>query len=93
MDERLRCTGLIGQMLEAYILSGTYQCLYDYGGDAQILISTNWMLYTAWEVLALSLAVWIAIKHFRELQQSPRGWTIRDCVTVLMQAHLAYFAR
>lgn len=77
---------------EAFILSGTYQCLYDYGGDAQILISTNWMLYTAWEVLALSLAVWIAIKHFRELQQSPRGWTIRDCFAVLMQAHLVYFA-
>lgn len=77
---------------EAFILSGTYQCLYDYEGDAQILISTNWMLYTAWEVLALCLAVWIAIKHFRELQQSPRGWTIRDCFTVLMQAHLVYFA-
>ncbi|KAG2343989.1 hypothetical protein BDR05DRAFT_962272 [Suillus weaverae] len=77
---------------EALILSGTYQCIYNYGGDAQILISTNWILYTTWEVLALCLAVWIAVKHFRELQQSSRGWTIRDCFTVLMQAHIVYFA-
>lgn len=77
---------------EAFILSGTYQCLYNYGGDAQILISTNWILYTVWEVLALCLAVWIAVKHFREQQRSPRGWTIKDCFTVLIQAHLVYFA-
>jgi hypothetical protein len=43
---------------------------------------------TVWEVLALCLAVWIVVKHFRRL---PTGWTIEDCFTVLIKAHVFYF--
>ncbi|KAG2143679.1 hypothetical protein DEU56DRAFT_910809 [Suillus clintonianus] len=44
-----------------------------------------------WEILAFFLAVWIAIKHLRELRQSQSGSTIGDCFTVLMQSHMLYF--
>ncbi|KAG2354002.1 hypothetical protein BDR07DRAFT_646153 [Suillus spraguei] len=45
-----------------------------------------------WEVLALCLAIWIAVRHFRELQrQSTGGTTIKDCFMVLMETHLPYF--
>ncbi|KAG1872235.1 hypothetical protein F4604DRAFT_1681337 [Suillus subluteus] len=37
--------------------------------------------------------VWIAVKHFRELQQHSTGGIIKDCFTVLMQTHVSYFAR
>jgi hypothetical protein len=47
---------------------------------------------TVWEVLALSLAVWIVIKHFRELRRSSTGWTTRDCFAVLIKTHMLYFA-
>ncbi|KAG0692203.1 hypothetical protein DFH29DRAFT_551493 [Suillus ampliporus] len=45
-----------------------------------------------WEILALCLAVWIVIKHFRELRQlAPTGSTIGDCFTVLIRSHVLYF--
>jgi len=50
------------------------------------------MVGTAWEVLALCLASWIALKHFRELQQRPTGLAIGDCLTVLVKSHMFYFA-
>ncbi|KAG2034988.1 hypothetical protein BDR03DRAFT_963833 [Suillus americanus] len=52
-----------------YILSGTYQCLIGYVGDFLFLHSIAWILSIVWEVLALCFAVWIAVKHFRELRQ------------------------
>ncbi|OJA19111.1 hypothetical protein AZE42_09228 [Rhizopogon vesiculosus] len=52
----------------------------------------SWILGTAWEVLVLCLAVWIAIKHVRELQQ-PTGWAVSDCFMILMRSHVFYFAR
>ncbi|KAG0692199.1 hypothetical protein DFH29DRAFT_551567 [Suillus ampliporus] len=45
-----------------------------------------------WEVLALCLAVWTVINHFRELRQSPTGLTIGDCFMVLIRSHVQYFA-
>ncbi|KAG2034712.1 hypothetical protein BDR03DRAFT_964321, partial [Suillus americanus] len=77
---------------EEFVLSGTYQCMFDYGGDYGILMSVGWILDTVWEVLALCLAVWIAVKHFRELRQHSTRGIIGDCFTVLMKTHVSYFA-
>ncbi|KAG1787097.1 uncharacterized protein HD556DRAFT_1313036 [Suillus plorans] len=63
------------------------------GGDVLVLDSAIWILYIVWEVLALCLAVWIAVKHFHELRLHPAGGIIGDCFTVLMKTHLLYFAR
>jgi len=52
----------------------------------------TWILGIAWEVLGLCLAVWVAVKHFRELQRSPR-WAVSDCFTILIKTHVSYFAR
>ncbi|KAG1830637.1 hypothetical protein EV424DRAFT_1534977 [Suillus variegatus] len=81
-------------VLEEFILSDTYVCSYVDGGDASLLFSMIWMLDTVWEVLALFLSVWVAVKHFRELRQlSPStGSTIGDCFRVLIQSHVLYFA-
>ncbi|KAG2032126.1 hypothetical protein BDR03DRAFT_970997 [Suillus americanus] len=77
---------------EEFVLSGTYQCIVSSAGDALFLSSMTWMLSTVWEVLALCLAVWIAVKHFRELRQHSTNNIIGDCFTVLMQTHVSYFA-
>ncbi|OAX32388.1 hypothetical protein K503DRAFT_787233 [Rhizopogon vinicolor AM-OR11-026] len=73
---------------EEAVLSGTHQCGYNYDGTAT-LIAGGWILATVWEVIALSLAVWIAVEHFRGL---PRGYTTTDCFAVLTRSHLFYFA-
>ncbi|OAX32398.1 hypothetical protein K503DRAFT_805257 [Rhizopogon vinicolor AM-OR11-026] len=74
---------------EEVIMSGTYLCAV-LGYDL-FLASLTWMLGTAWEVLALCLAAWIAVKHFRELRQSPAGPAIGDILTVLIKSHMFYF--
>ncbi|KAG1828903.1 hypothetical protein DFJ58DRAFT_294424 [Suillus subalutaceus] len=76
---------------EEFILSGTYQCMFDSGGDSVFLGSMTWILDTVWEVLALCLAVWIAVKHFRELRQHSTRGIIGDCFTVLIKTHVSYF--
>ncbi|KAG2142014.1 hypothetical protein BD769DRAFT_47611 [Suillus cothurnatus] len=76
---------------EEFVLSGTYQCLIDFTKDYLFLNSMTWMLSTVWEVLTLCLAVWIAVKHFRELRQHSASGIIGDCFTVLMKTHLSYF--
>jgi hypothetical protein len=88
-------TQLIGQTPEELILSGFHLCGYNYEGDAQLLFSMIWMLNTVWEVLALCLSVWIAVKHFRDLRRlgPSTGSTIGDCFRVLMKSHVLYFAR
>lgn len=73
---------------EELILSGTYKCNYDLGGDSSLPLSTTWILGTVWEVLVFCLAIWIAVKHFREL----RRWTIEDFLMVLIKTHVLYFA-
>ncbi|KAG2351967.1 hypothetical protein BDR07DRAFT_1440338 [Suillus spraguei] len=65
---------------EELILSGTYQCSYNYVGDILLLTSLTWIIGTVWEVLALCLAIWIAVKHFRELRQHSAGGIIGDCL-------------
>jgi hypothetical protein len=66
-----------------------------YEGDFLFLVSVVWMLNTVWEVLALYLSVWIAVKHFRDLRRlgpSTKS-TIGDCFRVLIKSHVLYFAR
>src|SRR5882757_7524559 len=78
---------------EEYVISGAHMCSYDSQGNAMILDEITWILITAWESLALFLAVWIAVKHFRELQRPSSGWTVGDCFTILIKTHAFYFAR
>ncbi|KAG1771182.1 hypothetical protein EV702DRAFT_658103 [Suillus placidus] len=76
---------------EEYILSGNYVCTTTYGENIILLDSITWILGTAWEVLVLFLAVWVAVKHFRELRQHSTGGVIEDCFTVLIKSHVFYF--
>jgi len=78
---------------EELVLSGIHICASELEGNAIFLSEVAWLLGTAWETLALSLAVWIAIKHFRELQRPSTGWAVGDCFKILMQTHVFYFAR
>ncbi|KAG2051337.1 hypothetical protein BDR06DRAFT_1010501 [Suillus hirtellus] len=65
------------------IFSGTHQCAIAYLEVIPLLNSMTWILGTVWEVLALCLAIWIAVKHFRELQRHSTGGFIEDCLTVV----------
>jgi len=80
-------------MSEEFVLSGIHLCSYMMEGDDVVLGETIWILLTAWEILALCLAIWIAVKHFRELRRTSTGWAVGDCFTVLIQTHVFYFAR
>ncbi|KAG2046304.1 hypothetical protein BDR06DRAFT_965233 [Suillus hirtellus] len=77
---------------EESILSGTHQCQINYSKDMPLLSSITWILGIVWEVLVLCFAVWIAIKHLRELRQHSAGGIIEDCFTVLMKTHVLSFA-
>ncbi|KAG2362632.1 hypothetical protein BDR07DRAFT_1013882 [Suillus spraguei] len=77
---------------EALVLSSTYQCSIGYPEYLLFLYSISWILCIAWEALTLSLAVWIAVKHFRELRLYSAGGIIKDCFTVLIRSHVVYFA-
>ncbi|KAG1737342.1 hypothetical protein EDD22DRAFT_852184 [Suillus occidentalis] len=87
-------TQLIGQTPEETILSGIHICGGYFEGDVLLLVSMVWMLNTVWEVLALCLSVWIAVKHFCDLRRlgPSTGSTIGDCFRVLMKSHVLYFA-
>jgi len=86
--------GLNDTVLEEFIVSGTYMCYYVYQRDERLLNSMIWMLNTVWEVFALCLSVWVAVKHFHELQRLSlsTGSTIGDCFRMLIQSHVLYFA-
>ncbi|KAG1733642.1 uncharacterized protein EDB91DRAFT_1084367 [Suillus paluster] len=78
---------------EEFIILGIHQCIYgEEERDTTLADSVAWALYLAWEVLALCLAVWIVVKHVRELQRISMGWTIGDCFMVLIKTHVVYFA-
>ncbi|KAG1767925.1 hypothetical protein EDD22DRAFT_1003996 [Suillus occidentalis] len=85
---------LIGQTPEEQIISGVHMCSYGYEGDSSFLFSMAWILATVWEVFALCLSVWIAAKHFRDLRRlgPSTGSTIWDCLSMLVQSHVLYFA-
>jgi len=72
-------------------LSGTHNCFYS-GYNPHLTVDI-WILRTVWEVLALCLTGWVAVKHFRELPRTPEGGpVIEDCVSVLIKNHIIYFA-
>lgn len=73
------------------ILSGSYVCSPSFDGNGVLLVDITWIIGIAWEVLALSLAVWIAIKHIRELRRSSAGGVLEDCFAVLVKTHVVYF--
>ncbi|KAG2146063.1 uncharacterized protein EDB93DRAFT_480572 [Suillus bovinus] len=77
---------------EELVLSGTYQCSIVPAKDVVLLDSVGWILSIAWEVLALCLAIWTAVEHFRELRRHAAGGILEDCFTVLMKTHVVYFA-
>lgn len=77
---------------EELILSGTHQCTHDRRGGP-FLLEITWVVgNTVWEVVALCFAVWIAVKHFRELRQYSTGGIVGDCLAVLMKTHVFYFS-
>ncbi|KAG1761508.1 hypothetical protein EDD22DRAFT_970527 [Suillus occidentalis] len=90
----LAAIGLKHVVAEEVILSGMHICGFDYEGDAQLLFSMVWVLNTVWEVIALCLSVWIAVKHFRDLRRlgPSTGTIIGDCFRVLIKSHVLYFA-
>ncbi|KAG2141205.1 uncharacterized protein EDB93DRAFT_1252664 [Suillus bovinus] len=77
---------------EELVLSGTHQCSIDYTGHNNLLIPVAWIVSILWEVLTLCLAIWIAVKHFRELRRHSAAGFMGDCFTVLMKTHVLYFA-
>ncbi|OAX32076.1 hypothetical protein K503DRAFT_21203 [Rhizopogon vinicolor AM-OR11-026] len=77
--------------IEVLVLSGIHECVYSAEGDAQTHSKEAWVFGIAWELLALCLALWIVVKHIRELQQSSTRWTAGDCFKVLIKTHVLYF--
>lgn len=77
------------QLLSENLILPGNQCVM--GGYVPLTAET-WLLNTAWEVLTLCLALWSAVKHFRELQQPWTRWTIGGFFTVLIKSHVLYFA-
>lgn len=72
-------------------LYGT-QCVYEIDASEQLRSFEAYTAATAWEALTLCLAIWIVLKHLRELRQQPTGRTvISDCFTVLLKSHVFYF--
>lgn len=70
------------------ILSGTYQCISEVSQPSDSLImATTWIFNMAWAILGLSLAAWVAFRHFREIKQ----WTAKDRLTALIKSHMIYF--
>lgn len=74
---------------EELILSGTYQCTHSSTGDPNLVL-VIYILNTVWEVLALGLAVWIAVKQVRDLRQFGSS-TFGDCLRELIKSHVFYF--
>ncbi|KAG2361399.1 hypothetical protein BDR07DRAFT_1485886 [Suillus spraguei] len=76
---------------EELILSGIYQCSISYTENFLLLYPLTWVLGIVLEVCDMCLAVWIAVKHFRELRRhSAQKIIISDCFTVLIKIHVLY---
>lgn len=88
LDEKHEYIELIRRMPEEVVFSGTHQCIT---GGSQPLISETWILGTVLEVVFLVLAIWIVVKHFRELRRSLTRWATEDCFRVLIETHVLYF--
>lgn len=77
-----------------FTLSGTYQCVPISESETFKLVAVTWILGSVWEVIVLCLALVVAAKHFRELKRfrQSTGQTMEDYFTVLIKAHVLYFA-
>jgi len=64
-------------------------CTYSARGNSQM--DATWIFGITFEVVALCLALWVAIKHFCDLRRASIGWTTGDCFEVLMKTHALYF--
>ncbi|KIK41462.1 hypothetical protein CY34DRAFT_204027 [Suillus luteus UH-Slu-Lm8-n1] len=74
---------------EESVISGTYyQCVGINVGNDWLLFAATWILGSVFELLALSLAIWITVKRSRELRQ----WKIEDRFLALMKTQVLYFA-
>jgi len=82
---------LMDRLPEELVVFGTHQCINE-ANSALPAESATWILGTVWEVLVLCLAICIAVKHFCELQRPSAGWSVGDCVKVLVKTHVFYFA-
>ncbi|KAG2753755.1 hypothetical protein P692DRAFT_201223495 [Suillus brevipes Sb2] len=81
----------IGVSAEEFIIDGRPACLFNTTPDQVDLFFESLMPTAIWEILASVLALWIVIKHFRELRNSATGSIIGDCFTVLTKSHAFYF--
>ncbi|KAG1785685.1 uncharacterized protein HD556DRAFT_1450445 [Suillus plorans] len=81
----------LGVSSQKAVLSGFHTCITNIDTDTMNLIYESVISTVVREILVLFLAVWIVIKHFRELRQSPTGSTIGDCFTILIESHTFYF--
>ncbi|KAG2032805.1 hypothetical protein BDR03DRAFT_1094748 [Suillus americanus] len=81
----------LGVSAQEAVLSSYNTCFTNIDTPMMYLICESVISTTVWEILALFLTVWSTIKHFRELQQSPRGSTIGDYFTILIESHAFYF--
>ncbi|KAG2357150.1 hypothetical protein BDR07DRAFT_1491076 [Suillus spraguei] len=77
-----------GIFTQEFVLAGFHTCntFKDTNLIVESLIPTS-----VWEILALLLTVWIVVKHFRELRQSPTGSSIGNCLKMLTESHVFYF--
>ncbi|KAG2119077.1 uncharacterized protein F5147DRAFT_668099 [Suillus discolor] len=68
------------------------QCVYEIDANQQLRMLETYAVATAWEALTLGLAIWIVVKHLRELRTQSTGQTvIGDLFTVLLKTHALYF--
>jgi len=93
IEQRLECIRFMIWISEELVLSGIPMCIVGIEGYGTLLARITWISGSAWETLTLCLAVWIAIKHFRELRRTSTGWALGDYFTILMRTHVFYFAR
>ncbi|OAX31721.1 hypothetical protein K503DRAFT_56277 [Rhizopogon vinicolor AM-OR11-026] len=73
-------------------ISGMHMCSYHADSQKLSVNEITRILGTAWEILALCLAVWSSVKHFRQLQRPSTRWAVADCFTILIKSHVFYFA-
>ncbi|KAG0697071.1 hypothetical protein DFH29DRAFT_947993 [Suillus ampliporus] len=83
--------GNIGVLGEELVLSGHHMCSFIIDTDKMQLNNEILIPTVIWEILALFLAAYIVIKHYRGLRQSSTGSTVGECFTVLIKSHALYF--
>lgn len=81
--------GSSGVSGEETVFYGVHQC--NPTGGSSNLGTDAWGIATAWELTTLCLAVWIVVKHLRELKQPLARLTLRNYFRVLIETHAFYF--